>query len=79
MAAGNVAGLFSEGGGTAVVETEADFVEMLPRLHFSMLDIVYVDDTDPARKSLGASKNSAQRFIEATQNQAKLCTTFDPV
>ncbi len=63
---------------THVFEAEPAFVEMLRRLHLSLLDIVYVDDTDPSRKSLNDSRNAALRFIGATQNHAKLCTTFDP-
>jgi hypothetical protein len=36
VAAGNVAGLFSTGGGTAVVETEADFVESATDVAFTL-------------------------------------------
>jgi predicted TIM-barrel fold metal-dependent hydrolase len=63
---------------THVFETGPAFVDMLQRLHLSMLDIVYGDDTDPARKSLPKLKDSARRFVASSPNRAKLCTSFDP-
>jgi len=61
-----------------VYETGPAFVEMLQRLDLSMLDVLYLDDTDPARKRLANLRDAAQRFVNSSSNRALLCTTFDP-
>jgi hypothetical protein len=43
-----------------------------------VLDILYMDDTDPYRTSLETQKQDALKFVAASAGHAQLCTTFDP-
>jgi len=63
---------------THVFQTSPQLTEMLQRLHVHVLDIIYVDDTDPALKSLEVQHAAALAFVQASAGQAQFCTTFDP-
>ena len=43
---------------------------MLERLHMHVLDILYVDDTDPSRSSLESQKQDALKFIASSKGHA---------
>jgi hypothetical protein len=59
------------------LQTGPAFVAMLERLHMHVLDILYVDDTDPNHTSMEAQKQDAMKFIASSNGHAQLCTTFD--
>jgi predicted TIM-barrel fold metal-dependent hydrolase len=63
---------------THISQTGPAFLAMLQRLHLHVLDILYVDDTDPYRTSLETQKQDALKFVAASAGHAQLCTTFDP-
>ena len=63
---------------THVSQTGPAFVAMLERLHLHVLDILYVDDTDPYRASMEPQKQDALKFVASSKSYAQLCTTFDP-
>jgi predicted TIM-barrel fold metal-dependent hydrolase len=63
---------------THISQTGPAFVAMLGRLHMHVLDILYVDDTDPDRASIVQQKRDALRFVDSSPEHAQLCTTFDP-
>jgi hypothetical protein len=63
---------------THISQTGPAFAGMLDRLHVHVLDILYVDDTDPSRSSLESQKLDALKFIASSKGHAQLCTTFDP-
>ena len=63
---------------THISATGPQFLEMLGSLHMHVLDILYVDDTNPYRSSLEKQKTDALRFIASSDGRATLCTTFDP-
>jgi hypothetical protein len=63
---------------THISQTGPAFVGMLERLHLRVLDILYVDDTDPYRSSTEPQKQDALRFMASSPGHAQLCTTFDP-
>ena len=63
---------------THVSQTGPAFVGMLERLHMHVLDILYVDDTDPNHTSTEPQRQDAMKFIASSNGHAQLCTTFDP-
>jgi hypothetical protein len=63
---------------THISQTGPVFIGMLERLHIRVLDILYVDDTDPNHASMEAQKQDAMKFIASSNRHAQLCTTFDP-
>ena len=63
---------------THISKTGPVFVGILERLHMHVLDILYVDDTDPYRTSTEPQKQDALNLVAASMGQAQLCTTFDP-
>jgi hypothetical protein len=63
---------------THISQTDPAFFGMLERLHMHVLDILYVDDTDPYRTSLKPQKLYALRLVDSTVGHVQLCTTFDP-
>lgn len=63
---------------THIGQTDPSFIEMLVRLHMHVLDILYVDDTDPYRASTEPQKQDALNFVVTSKGRAQLCTTFDP-
>jgi predicted TIM-barrel fold metal-dependent hydrolase len=63
---------------THVSKTGTAFVGMLERLNLRVLDILYVDDTDPARSSMEPQEEEALKFIASSRGRAHLCTTFNP-
>jgi predicted TIM-barrel fold metal-dependent hydrolase len=63
---------------THISQSGPAFVGMLESLHVHVLDILYVDDTDPSRSSLESQKQDALKFIASSKGHAQLCTTFDP-
>ncbi len=63
---------------THISQTGPAFVSMLERLHLHVLDILYVDDTDPYRTSTEPQKQDALKFMASVPGHAQLCTTFDP-
>ena len=63
---------------THISQTGPPFISMLERLHMHVLDILYVDDSDPGRSSLEQQKQDALKFIVSSKGHGQLCTTFDP-
>jgi len=63
---------------THIAQTSPEFVAMLERLHLHVLDILYVDNTNPYRSSLDRQKQDALEFVASSKGLAKLSTTFDP-
>jgi predicted TIM-barrel fold metal-dependent hydrolase len=63
---------------THIFHTGPAFVAMLTRLHMHVLDIMYVDDTDPYRATTQPEEEDALNFIASSKGRAELCTTFDP-
>ena len=63
---------------THISEATPAFSAMLDRLHMQVLDILYVDDTDPYRALMEPQKGDAQKFAASSGGHAQLCTTFDP-
>jgi predicted TIM-barrel fold metal-dependent hydrolase len=63
---------------THVSQTGTAFVGMLERLHMHVLDILYVDDTEPYRNSLEPQRQDALNFEASSKGHAQLCATFDP-
>ncbi len=63
---------------THISQTGPAFVTTLERLHMHVLDILYVDDTDPNHTSMEPQKQGALEFIASSNGHAQLCTTFDP-
>ncbi|HEY0796998.1 MAG TPA: amidohydrolase [Acidisarcina sp.] len=63
---------------THIFHTGPAFVAMLTRLHMHVLNIMYVDDTDPYRPTTHPQEEDALNFIASSKGRAKLCTTFDP-
>ena len=63
---------------THISQTGPAFISMLERLHMRVLDILYVDDTDPSRSSLEQQKQDALKFIASSKGCGRLCTTFNP-
>jgi hypothetical protein len=54
------------------------FLGMLDRLHLRILDIMFIDDTNPYRSSVGPERQDAWNFVAASRGRALTCTTFDP-
>lgn len=63
---------------THIYRVSPDFSAMLDRLHTRVLDILYVDDTDPYLRSLPTERSDAFGFVNSASGHARLCTTFDP-
>ena len=63
---------------THVFQNNADLVRMLQRLHLHVLDILYVDDTNPYLKAIEPERSDARNFVISSMGMAQLCTTFEP-
>jgi predicted TIM-barrel fold metal-dependent hydrolase len=63
---------------THISQTGPAFIGMLEHLHMHVLDILYVDDTEPYRASILPQKDDALKFIASSKGRAQWCTTFDP-
>ena len=63
---------------THIFQGSPDFSAMLTRLHVHVLDILYVDDTDPYLRSLETQRTDALNFVSSNPGHAKLCTSFNP-
>jgi predicted TIM-barrel fold metal-dependent hydrolase len=63
---------------THVFKVDSSFKEMLKRLHLHVLDILVVDDMNPAVKALEPSRSDALAVVRASPGHVALCTTFDP-
>ncbi len=61
-----------------VLRTDPRFTAMLLRWHLHLVDILVVDDKNPAQESLALQRKDAFAFINASHGHAVLCTTFDP-
>ncbi len=64
---------------THITNTGPAFVGVLDQLNMHVLDILYVDDTDPRRGTLEQQRQAASNFIASSHGRATMCTTFDPV
>jgi predicted TIM-barrel fold metal-dependent hydrolase len=63
---------------THISQTGPAFARMLERLHMHVLDILYVDDTDPNHTSMEPQKQDTIKFIASSMGHVQLCTTFNP-
>jgi len=63
---------------THVFKVDSSFKEMLKRLHLHVLDILVVDDMNPAVKALEPQRSDALAVVRASPGHVALCTTFDP-
>jgi predicted TIM-barrel fold metal-dependent hydrolase len=63
---------------THISQAGPAFLGMLDHLHMRVLDILYVDDTDPNHAMLERQRQDAVKFIASSNGHAWLCTTFDP-
>jgi predicted TIM-barrel fold metal-dependent hydrolase len=60
-----------------VLESDPALTRMLERWNLHIVDILVVDDKDPAR-GLDRQRAAALAFIHSAHGHASLCTTFDP-
>jgi hypothetical protein len=63
---------------THVFQNNADLVRMLQRLHIHVLDILYVDNTNPYFKAIEPERTDARSFVASSMGTAQLCTSFEP-
>ena len=61
-----------------VLESDPALTRMLERWNLHIVDILVVNDKDPARGSLDRQRAAALAFIRSAHGHASLCTTFDP-
>jgi predicted TIM-barrel fold metal-dependent hydrolase len=61
-----------------VFQNRQDSLRTLQRLNMRVLDILYVDDTNPYLKTTEPQRTDVGNFVNASAGRAKLCTTFDP-
>lgn len=62
---------------THVFKVDSSFNEMLERLHLHLLDILVVEDMNPATKALEPQRSDALAVVRASPGHVALCTTFD--
>jgi len=61
-----------------VFKNDPAFQGMLERLNLKVLDILVMDDTNPAHKPLPQQVDDALALVSAGHGRVVLCTTFDP-
>jgi predicted TIM-barrel fold metal-dependent hydrolase len=61
-----------------VFKSDPAFQKMLERLNLKVLDILVMDDTNPARKELQPQIDNAMALVRSSGGHFALCTTFDP-
>jgi hypothetical protein len=61
-----------------VFKNDPAFLKMLDRLNLKVMDILVMDDMNPARKRLQAEVDDAQALVRSSGGHVVLCTTFDP-
>jgi predicted TIM-barrel fold metal-dependent hydrolase len=61
-----------------VFKSDPAFLKMLERLNLKLLDILVMDDTNPARKQLQPQIDDALALVRFSHGHIALCTTFDP-
>jgi hypothetical protein len=61
-----------------VLQSDPVLTHMLERWNLHIVDILVVDDKDPARGPLDQQRAAALAFIRSAHGYASLCTTFDP-
>jgi len=61
-----------------VFKTDPAFQKMLERLNLKLLDILVMDDTNPAGKQLHEQVEDALALVRSSRGHVVLCTTFDP-
>jgi predicted TIM-barrel fold metal-dependent hydrolase len=61
-----------------VFVSDPNFYAMLKRLNLHMLDILVVDDTNPAGNSLAGESQAAWTVAHGARGRVSICTTFDP-
>jgi predicted TIM-barrel fold metal-dependent hydrolase len=61
-----------------VLQSDTALSHMLEQWNLHVVDILIVDDKDPARVPLDRQRAAALAFIHSTPGHASLCTTFDP-
>ncbi len=61
-----------------VLQSDPALTRMLERWNLHIVDILVVNDKDPARGSLDRLRAAALAFIRSAHGHASLCTTFDP-
>src|SRR5579863_4635600 len=65
-------------GHTHVFVSDPKFYAMLNRLNLHLLNIVVVDDTNDARRSLATESQAGWTFAGGGNGHVSVCTTFDP-
>ena len=63
---------------THVFAADPAFIAMLRKLNLHILDILVVDDMEPAHADLDKQRQQAMEVVRASDGFAKLCTSFDP-
>lgn len=61
-----------------VLQSDPALVGMLEQWNLHVLDILVVDDKNPAPGPIGRQRSAALVFIHSAHGHAPLCTTFDP-
>jgi predicted TIM-barrel fold metal-dependent hydrolase len=61
-----------------VLQSDPALTRMLERWNLHIVDILVVNDKDPARGSLDRQRAAALAFIRSAHGHASLCTSFDP-
>jgi predicted TIM-barrel fold metal-dependent hydrolase len=61
-----------------VWKSDPVFTAMLDRLDLHIIDILYIDDKQPAALRLDRQRAAAVAFVQSSHGHASLCTTFDP-
>jgi hypothetical protein len=61
-----------------VFKSDPAFQKMLEQLNLKLLDILVMDDTNPARKQLQPQIDAAMELVRSGAGHFALCTTFDP-
>ncbi|HTF72292.1 MAG TPA: hypothetical protein VK638_57465 [Edaphobacter sp.] len=61
-----------------VLESDPAITRMLERWDLHIVDILVVNDKDPAHGPLDRQRTAALAFIHSAHGHASLCTTFDP-
>jgi predicted TIM-barrel fold metal-dependent hydrolase len=61
-----------------VLQSDPALTRMLERWNLHIVDILVVNDKDPAHGPLDRQRAAALAFIRSAHGHASLCTTFDP-
>lgn len=61
-----------------VFKSDPAFQQMLEELNLKLLDILVMDDSQPARKQLQQQVDGALALVKGSSGHVALCTTFDP-